>query len=141
MDRRSHTIQNNLLESHFSLYKILYIEDNESNLLLMESVFSTREDLTLLNALSGETGIEQAIKHKPDLIMMDINLPGMNGYEAAQQLAIHPKTANIPIVALTANAMHSDIKKSKELGFIAHISKPFNILELFQNIDNILTVK
>ncbi|MCK5697011.1 MAG: response regulator [Gammaproteobacteria bacterium] len=122
-------------------YNILYIEDNSSNLLLMESVFSIRDDLKLLNAKSGEEGVKQAITYQPDLILMDINLPGIDGYEAAQQLAINPSTCDIPIMALTANAMHSDIEKSKKLGFVAHISKPFNISELFQNIDAILQLR
>ncbi|NOQ79679.1 MAG: response regulator [Gammaproteobacteria bacterium] len=117
---------------------ILYIEDNKSNISLMKSIIATRDDLYLLIAESGESGIELAITHKPELIIMDINLPGIDGYEAAKKLAENPHTQDIPIIALTANAMKEDIEKSKQSGFIAHISKPFNIPEFLKKIDGIL---
>ncbi|MCU7834357.1 MAG: response regulator [gamma proteobacterium symbiont of Taylorina sp.] len=119
---------------------ILYIEDNKSNLSLMESIIFTRDDIELLNAPSGELGVELAIAHQPDLILMDINLPGIDGYEAATKLAENFQTKAIPIVALTANAMKCDIEKSKKFGFTTHISKPLDIQEFFKIVDKILGI-
>jgi len=119
-------------------YCILYIEDNKSNLYLMESIMLTRDDIGLLNAPSGELGIELAIAHKPDLILMDINLPGIDGYQTAEKLADNLITKKIPIIALTANAMKTDIEKSKQSGFTAHISKPLDVQKFFKIIDEII---
>jgi len=142
--KQRHIIQEDELHDHperFNPVKthcILYIEDNKSNLSLMESIIFTRDNIELLNAPSGELGIELANAHQPDLILMDINLPGIDGYETAEKLLNNPQTKDIPIIALTAKATKKDIEKSKRFGFITHISKPLDLQNFFNIMDQVL---
>lgn len=105
-------------------FHILYIEDNPANLDLVAQALKMRKNHLLISASDAQTGIELAINNKPNLILMDINLPGMSGVEACRILKNNPQTANIPVIALSANAMDKDIEKSMEAGFLDYISKP-----------------
>ena len=119
-------------------HSILYIEDNPSNLRLMAQLLRQRPHIKLLDALEPGIGIKLAIQEKPDLILLDINLPGMNGYEALEQLKKHKDTNNIPVIAVSANAMPQDITKGEAAGFNDYITKPINTTTLLETIDSYL---
>ena len=112
---------------------ILYIEDIYANVRLIENIIS-KLSYTLISAADGETGIKLATSQKPDLILLDINLPEMDGYEIMKQLQKNEATKDIPVIAISANAMQSDIKKSKDAGFYEYITKPINIKKLLSSI-------
>ena len=118
--------------------KLLYVEDDESNLRLLEEVISHIPNLSLLSAPDAEQGIRVARESHPDLIVMDINLPGMNGFQAIETLKRQPETQHIPVIALSAAAMSKDIKKGAEAGFFSYLTKPFVIDELLNTIDRAL---
>jgi PAS domain S-box-containing protein len=111
-------------------YTVLYIEDDPMSTYLMRSVFKTLPGTTLLTAPSPQQGLELAQAHNPDLIISDINLPGMTGLELRQQLAAHPSTAQTPVFALSANAMPEDINQGLRAGFQRYLTKPLSIREL-----------
>ncbi|WP_374584606.1 ATP-binding protein [Pseudoduganella sp.] len=115
---------------------ILYVEDNPANLKLVEEIISFRPDLKLLSAPDGHLGIELARAHRPDIILMDINLPGLNGIEALKLLHTDPRTAHIPVIALTANAMPRDVEKGLAAGFFRYLIKPINIDEFTEAINS-----
>jgi two-component system, cell cycle response regulator DivK len=107
---------------------ILIVEDNEKNLKLARDVLQFSGFQTL-EAESGEAAVDIARQHRPDLILMDIELPGIDGITALQQLRASAETAGIPIVALTASAMSADRDRFVGAGFDGYISKPINIKE------------
>jgi signal transduction histidine kinase/ActR/RegA family two-component response regulator len=115
---------------------VLYVEDNPANLKLVEEIISFRPDLKLISAPDGHLGVELARAHRPDIILMDINLPGLNGIEAVKLLASDPRTANIPVIALTANAMPRDVEKGLAAGFFRYLIKPINVDEFTEAINN-----
>ncbi|MDX1266809.1 MAG: GAF domain-containing protein [Oceanisphaera sp.] len=117
---------------------VLYVEDNPANQRLMAEVFEEREGMRLECVHSAELAFEMACSSPPYLILMDINLPGMNGIEAAGLLGRHPLTRAIPIVALSANAMPQDIKRASQAGFRDYLTKPIDILRLLQVLDTLL---
>jgi CheY-like chemotaxis protein len=106
---------------------LLYVEDNPANLELVEQLIARRPDLRLLSAADGSIGIEFARAHLPDLILMDINLPGISGIEAMKVLRADPATARIPIIALSANALPRDIEKGLQAGFFRYLTKPIKV--------------
>jgi CheY-like chemotaxis protein len=114
---------------------LLYVEDNPANLELVEQLIARRPDLRLLCAASGELGIEFAQAHLPDLILMDINLPGMGGIAAMELLRADPLTAHIPILALSANAVPHDIAKGLEAGFFDYLTKPIKVDRFMKALD------
>ncbi|HEU4374761.1 MAG TPA: PAS domain S-box protein, partial [Telluria sp.] len=103
---------------------LLYVEDNPANLALVEQLIARRGDLKLLTAVDGHLGIELARAYLPDVILMDINLPGISGYGALKILNDDPATAHIPVLALSANAVPRDIEKGLEAGFFRYLTKP-----------------
>jgi CheY-like chemotaxis protein len=103
---------------------MLYVEDNPANLALVEQLIARRGDLKLLTAIDAPLGIELARAYLPDVILMDINLPGISGYGALKLLRDDPATAHIPVLALSANAMPRDIEKGLEAGFFRYLTKP-----------------
>jgi CheY-like chemotaxis protein len=105
------------------------VEDNPANLKLVEQLIARRPDLRLLTAVNGRLGIEVARSSQPEMILMDINLPDINGFEALKILREDPATAHIPIVALSANAMSPDIERGLEAGFFRYLTKPIKIME------------
>lgn len=119
--------------------KILYVEDNPDNRELMELIIDNTDHLTLISAEDAETGIELAERDLPSLILMDINLPGMSGIDAMRLLRSNPKTASIPIVALSANAMAKDIQDAIDAGFDDYLTKPIDISVTMQTIAKMLS--
>lgn len=118
--------------------KILYIEDNHANMKLMKSIISKYTDLNLLEAIFAEDGIKIAQDELPELILLDINLPEMNGFEAVAKLKAHPVTRHIPVVAISANAMKGDIQRGMVEGFDGYLTKPINIHDLFSYLEQYL---
>jgi CheY-like chemotaxis protein len=106
---------------------ILYIEDNPANLRLMAQILLGFERVRLLTAERPEIGIELALEHRPDLVLLDINLPGMSGYEVNDILKASDALANVPVIAVTANAMPDDIDRGRQAGFSDYITKPLNL--------------
>lgn len=114
---------------------LLYVEDNPANLRLVEELITRRSDLRLLSAADGNLGIELAREFMPDVILMDINLPGINGIEAMKILRADAATAHIPIVAISANVIPMDIKKGLEAGFFRYLTKPIKVNEFMDTLD------
>ncbi|MEK7877862.1 MAG: PAS domain S-box protein [Pseudomonadota bacterium] len=114
---------------------LLYVEDNPANLKLVEQIIARRPDMRLLSARNGTVGIELARASRPDVILMDINLPGMSGIKAMQILRADPATAHIPVVALSANAMPRDIERGIEAGFFRYLTKPIKVTEFMDTLD------
>ena len=112
-----------------ALRTLLYVEDNSANLRLVEELVLRLPDLRLLSAADGSLGIELAREYQPEVILMDINLPGISGTEAMKILRADPATAHIPIVALSANAMSHDIKSGLDAGFFRYLTKPIVVGE------------
>ena len=119
---------------------ILIVEDNEKNLKLVRDVLQFKGYRTL-DAVTGEEGVALAQQHKPDLILMDYQLPGINGIEAFHRIRGDATTARIPIVAVTASAMPEDTAKMKEAGFDGFQTKPINVKEFVQTIGEVLAKK
>lgn len=116
-------------------YTVLCVEDNPANLLLMQSLLAGRPELDLLTAADGYKGIELARKQQPDVILMDINLPGISGIKAMQMLLKDPLTAHIPVLALSANAMPQDIVNGMQAGFFSYLTKPIKVNEFMDALD------
>ncbi len=119
---------------------LLYVEDNPANLMLVEEIIARRTDIRLLTARDGNSGVEIACASQPDVILMDINLPGISGITALRLLATNPATAHIPVVALSANAMPRDIDKGLEAGFLRYLTKPIKVNEFMETMDFALNV-
>jgi CheY-like chemotaxis protein len=122
------------------LRTVLYVEDNPANLELVEQIIARRPDLRLLAATEGNLGIEFARAHQPAVILMDINLPGISGIDAMKILRAEPATAHIPIIALSANAMPHDVEKALAAGFLGYITKPINIQQFMNTLDEALQI-
>ena len=117
---------------------VLYVEDNPANLKLVSQIIKQRGHLTLLSAQEPKLGIELATTHKPDLILLDINLPGMDGFEILEVLQKQDETKDIPVLAITANAMPKDVERGKKAGFKEYITKPVNVVEFLGLLDHYL---
>ena len=118
---------------------VLYVEDNPANLELVEQIIARRADLRLLSAADGGLGVEYARNYLPDVVLMDINLAGISGVEAMKILRLDPKTAHIPVIAVSANATPRDIATSLEAGFVAYITKPIQIPRFMEVLDAALS--
>jgi len=116
-------------------HTLLYVEDNPANLKLVEQLIARRPDLRLLTAINGNLGIELARTAQPEVILMDINLPGMSGTEAMQILRHDPATSHIPVLALSANAIPHDIERGLEAGFFRYVTKPIKVDEFMAALD------
>ncbi len=114
---------------------LLYVEDNPSNLELVEQLVARRPDLHLLSAADGNLGVEFALAYHPEVILMDITLPGISGIEAMKILRANPATAQIPIIALSANAIPRDIEKALAAGFFDYLTKPIKIDKFMEVLD------
>jgi CheY-like chemotaxis protein len=117
---------------------LLYVEDNQANMLLVEHIISEIPDVRMLSARDGTIGIALARIHLPDIILMDINLPGISGIEALNILRNDPATAHIPIIALSANAMKRDIARGLEAGFFRYLTKPIKVNEFMNALEEAL---
>ena len=116
-------------------YTLLCVEDNPANLMLIEKLVARRTDVSLLSAKDGNRGIEIARASKPDVILMDINLPGISGLQALRALSEDPETAGIPVVALSANAMPHDVDKGLQAGFFRYLTKPIKVNAFMETLD------
>ena len=119
---------------HGPLRTLLYVEDNPANLKLIEQLIARRPDIRLLSARDGSLGIELARANRPDVILMDINLPGISGIEALKILREDSETMHIPVVALSANAMPRDIEKGLQAGFFRYLTKPIKVDEFMETL-------
>jgi len=124
-----------------SQYSILYIEDNPANLNLISQAIKRRPNISLLTALEPQHGLKLARTNKLDAILLDINLPHMNGFEVMSRLHKDPVTSNIPIIAVSANAMPGDIANGIAAGFTDYITKPIKLDVFFETIDRVLSTK
>jgi CheY-like chemotaxis protein len=114
---------------------LLYVEDNPANLTLVEQLIARRSDLKLLSAINGHLGIQLARAYRPDVILMDINLPGISGFGALKILHADPATSHIPVIALSANAVPRDIEKGMEAGFFRYLTKPIKVEEFMDALN------
>jgi signal transduction histidine kinase/ActR/RegA family two-component response regulator len=117
------------------LRTLLYVEDNPANLSLVEQLVARCSDMRLLSARNGNLGIQIARESLPEVILMDINLPGLSGLDALRILRADPLTAHIPVVALSANAMPHDIRRGLEAGFFRYLTKPINVSEFMDTLN------
>ena len=120
---------------------VLCIEDNPANLRLIEGIFARHNNIRLLSALAPGLGLELARTHQPALILLDINLPDMDGYAVMQCLREHETTRDIPVLAISANAMPKDIERSKAAGFVAYLTKPLDVAELLRTVTQLLALR
>jgi len=128
-------IQPPLLPAGTRQHTVLYVEDNPSNLALVEQLIARRPGLSLLSATDGNMGILLARSHLPAAILMDINLPGISGLDAMSILRADPATMHIPIIAVSANAVPSDIERSLKAGFFAYVTKPIKVSTFMAALD------
>jgi len=124
-----------LLPDGTPLRTLLHVEDNPASLELVEQLIARRPELRLLSAADASLGIEYARAHQPEVILMDLNLPGISGIEALKILRADPSTAGIPVVALSANAMSGDIERALKAGFLDYITKPIKIEQFMGALD------
>lgn len=113
--------------------RVLIVEDNEKNLKLFRDVLTATGYVTL-EAGTGEEALELAVSDNPALVLMDVQLPGMDGVQTLGRLRSDPRTASIPVLALTAQAMHADRKRFLAAGFDDYLSKPVDIVELLRTV-------
>ena len=118
---------------------LLYVEDNPAHLELVEELIARRSDLRLLSVSDANIGIEYARAYHPEVILMDINLPGTSGIEAMKILRADPSTAHIPIIAVSANAVPRDIEMGLKAGFFKYITKPIKVNQFMDTLDRALT--
>ncbi|MEQ6342461.1 MAG: PAS domain S-box protein [Gammaproteobacteria bacterium] len=121
-----------------ALRTLLYVEDNRANMQLVEQLIARRPDMRLLSAGDGTRGIALARTYQPEVILMDINLPGISGIQALKILREDPVTAHIPVLAISANAMPRDIQKGLEAGFFRYLTKPIKVNEFMEALDEAL---
>ena len=117
-------------------YNILYVEDNISNQKLIDSLLVNHPNFTLTVKASAEEGLEELVKQNFNLVILDINLPGMDGYSALDKINQNAKTKDIPVIALSASASADDIRKGLEAGFNQYVTKPVKLPELVSIINN-----
>ena len=135
---QSHYLQLPNAQEGAHVHTLLYVEDNKANMELVTQLVSRRPDLRLLGADDGTRGVALARTHLPDVILMDINLPGISGTQALKILQEDPSTRHIPVLALSANAMPRDIEKGIEAGFFRYLTKPIKITEFMEALDQAL---
>jgi CheY-like chemotaxis protein len=114
---------------------LLYVEDNPANMELVEQLIARCPDIRMITAVNGTLGIELARATQPTVILMDINLPGINGIKALKILREDPTTAHIPVVALSANAKPRDIVKGLEAGFFRYLTKPIKVQDFMDTLN------
>ncbi|MDQ3928886.1 MAG: response regulator, partial [Chloroflexota bacterium] len=126
---------------HADERQVLYIEDNLSNLRLIERILERRTNFRLLSAMHGGLGLELARDQRPDLIILDLHLPDMHGDEVLQRLQASPETAGIPVVILSADATPGQIERLLATGATAYLTKPLDVKEFIQVLDGTLNAE
>jgi CheY-like chemotaxis protein/anti-sigma regulatory factor (Ser/Thr protein kinase) len=114
---------------------LLYVEDNPANMELVEQLIARCPDIRMMTAINGALGIELARALRPTVILMDINLPGINGFQALKILRANPATAAIPVVAISANAMPRDIANGLDAGFFRYLTKPIKVKDFMDTLN------
>lgn len=120
-------------------YCLLYIEDNQSNLNLVKNILKSQSSFTILTAQSGKEGLELARTKKVDLILLDLNLPDIHGFDVFKRLKMNEKTRDVAVIAVSANAMPQDIQQTLGKGFDNYVTKPINIKEFLTTVNETLT--
>jgi CheY-like chemotaxis protein len=116
-------------------YSLLYVEDNPASLRLMEHLLADLPNVAMLAAPTGPLGLDLAIAHRPDVIVLDLNLPGLSGFDILARLRTMAETRDIPVIALSAAAMPNDIKRGIAAGFFRYLTKPLEVNLLLETID------
>ena len=119
---------------------MLYVEDNPANMQLIKEIIGRFPNIGLITAVNGTLGVELARAALPQVILMDINLPGISGIEALKILREDPATAHIPVIALSANAMPRDVRNGLDAGFLRYLTKPVKITELMNTLSAALQI-
>lgn len=122
-------------------HKVIYVEDNPSNIAFMRELIEDLDSIDLITAPTAEIGLDLIRAHLPDVVIMDINLPGMSGIDATKQLAEWPETKDIPVIALTAAALTKDTARGRESGFRRYLTKPVKVDELTAMLEELLVRK
>ncbi len=120
-------------------YSVLCIEDNASNLRLLEAIFKRRPEIALRSATQGGVGLELARQHEPNLILLDLNLPDINGKEVLARLQQSALTRDIPVVIVSADATHNQIERLRVAGARDYLTKPLNVEQVLRTVDEILS--
>lgn len=118
---------------------ILYIDDNETNITLVNKIIDSVTSHTLISETDALKGLAIAEEQQPDLILMDLNMPGMNGYEALAELQANKAIQHIPVVAISGNDIDQEVKKTQSAGFNSYIAKPFRIKTMTDIFDEIFS--
>ncbi|HMC16580.1 MAG TPA: response regulator, partial [Albitalea sp.] len=121
--------------------RLLYIEDNPINVMLVEELITSRTALTIVSEPNGERGVARAMAMRPDLILVDMQLPDFDGFEVLRRLRHAPETHDIPCIAVSANAMPEDIQRALDAGFIEYWTKPINFNEFLQSLERQLKAR
>ena len=119
-------------------HTIVYIEDNPSNIAFMRDLVEELATVDLMTAPTAEIGLELVRTHRPNVVIMDINLPGMSGLEATKRLREWPETRDIPVIGLSAAALVKDTSRAKDAGFYRYLTKPVKVAELTQTLEELL---
>lgn len=117
---------------------VLYIEDNPVNLTLIRKIVENKTSHNFISATNPLKGLELAVAEKPDIILLDIFLPQMDGYEVLSRLMQDPATSDIPVIALSANAMQADVERGMQAGFKAYLSKPIDVTNFLDVLEGVL---
>ncbi len=118
--------------------RIVYVEDNEDNVFMLQTRFELIGDFEVLVAVNGNDGLAMVANERPDLVLMDLNLPDVDGWEVTRRLKADPSTAGIPVIALTAHAMYGDREKALAAGCDEFDTKPVDFDRLLQKIGALL---
>lgn len=138
---RSETRASNALPSSEPTHTVLFVEDNLANVRLMEQIFKRRPHLRLLTAMQGQLGLELARDHRPDLVLLDLNLPDLSGERVLREIRHDPDLRDIPVVMISGDATASQSQRLRNLGAHDYITKPFDLYALLSLIDELLDPK
>ncbi|MCP8969769.1 PAS domain-containing hybrid sensor histidine kinase/response regulator [Ectobacillus ponti] len=125
------------VEEAAAFYRVLYIEDNPRSLELVKNILLLEDSYTLLTATNGIEGLELARRQSVDIILLDMNLPDMHGYEVFEQLKADQRTCGIPVIAISANAMPGDIEQTLQKGFHTYLTKPIDVRGLLSVLESL----
>ncbi len=128
-------------QANMASYTILYIEDDEANRQLVEFIIARRADLQLIVAEDGKTGLGKAFDSNPNLILLDLSLPDIDGFEVLKELLANKNTQKIPIIAISGNNTPADVDAGFRAGFTGYLSKPINVDKLYSTIDDHLGIQ
>jgi CheY-like chemotaxis protein len=131
-------LTSSVLASEGPQHKVVYVEDNPSNIAFMRELMDDIPKIELITAPNAELGLELIRAHQPSAVIMDVNLPGMSGFEAVQRLRESPETRAIPVIGLSAAALPRDTARAKEIGFDRYLTKPVKVDQLTAALEELL---